>query len=105
MNLILEMTLSEKITAIKAHFKLNNNQLGDIAGVRGQSIINIEKGETINPKSSVLRNISSKLGVSLQWLMDDEGEMLMEENIKTNSQSGFPLRIRSRPGELCRYAG
>jgi phage repressor protein C with HTH and peptisase S24 domain len=87
MELQIQMTLSERITAIKERFKLNNNELGKIAGVSGQSIINIEAGITKNPKSSLLGNISSKLGVSLKWLMDDEGGMLDIDHIKPYGES------------------
>ncbi|OJW76332.1 MAG: hypothetical protein BGO59_22700 [Spirosoma sp. 48-14] len=65
---------------VKYHFKLNNGQLGEIAGVTASAIFDIVHGKTDNPKISLLNNISQKLGVNLIWLATGTGEMMSQND-------------------------
>jgi repressor LexA len=73
------LTISERFSQIRTHFGLTAGKLGDIAGISGTAIAKIESGETAFPKADVLTNISTKLHVNPGWILNGEGQMLMDE--------------------------
>ena len=68
-------TIGSRLEQVKLHYKLTNNDIGKIAGVSHQAISDIVKGETDNPKVSLLVKISDHLQVNLNWLAKGQGEM------------------------------
>ena len=74
---------------MRKHFKLTKEAFGELAGVSGTSIGNIESGATKNPGADLLGVISTKLGVNPAWLLTGLGEMLLSA---ANSQniSSYP---------------
>lgn len=92
MEAIVRTELSERLEKIKQHFGLNDSKLAEIAGVTPTAIGNIINGVTDNPKISLLKNITSKLNISLDWLVSGEGQMLKEtkkESIYQDSEVSF----------------
>jgi transcriptional regulator with XRE-family HTH domain len=75
--------IGKRIEKVKAEFRYSNQQLGDICGISYTAIANIINGITKDPSVSVFANLSSKLGISLEWLLFGKGEML----IKNQGQS------------------
>lgn len=68
--------LAERFEDIKRHFRLNNSRLAKLAGCSHQAINNIVNGVTDNPKIETLRNIAQELGISFEWLINGQGQML-----------------------------
>jgi hypothetical protein len=60
--------------------------MGEVAGISGTAIADIEKGKTLNPRADILAKISSKLEISAEWLLTGEGEMLNSSTLATDSQ-------------------
>lgn len=67
--------LGARLDTIKQRFKLNTSDLAKISGVTPQAIADILNGITDNPKISTLRNISTKLEINIDWLVNGNGEM------------------------------
>jgi transcriptional regulator with XRE-family HTH domain len=73
------LTISDRISELRYRLRLSKDALGEIAGISGTSINNIENGKTKNPGADVLSAIATKLGISTAWLLLGEGEMLLSE--------------------------
>jgi transcriptional regulator with XRE-family HTH domain len=73
------LSISDRISELRYRLKLSKDALGEIAGISGTSVNNIENGKTKNPGADVLQAIASKLGISTQWLLLGEGEMLTSD--------------------------
>lgn len=86
------LSISERISEIRYRLKLSKDALGEIAGISGTSVNNIENGKTKNPGADVLQAIATKLGISAHWLLTGEGEML-----QANADSTSPQNISSYP--------
>ena len=71
-----DLGISKKISLMRSHFGLSADAMGEKAGVSGTAIANIERGDSLNPGAEMLSNISTMLGVNLNWLLLGEGEML-----------------------------
>lgn len=70
------LTISERFSELRHKLKLTKDALAEIAGTTGTSIANIEAGRTKSPSAEILAAISSKLSVSLDWLILGQGPML-----------------------------
>ena len=65
-------TLGQRIVAARlAHLprRMSQRELARLAEVSSKSLNQIETGETVDPKSSIIRKISDVLGVSADWLL------------------------------------
>lgn len=77
--------LATRFEMIKHHFKLNNSKLAEIAEVTSTAIGDIMNGTTDNPKLGLLKNVSTKLNISMEWLAYGDGEMLRNGNANSIS--------------------
>jgi transcriptional regulator with XRE-family HTH domain len=77
------LTINERFSLMRHRLKLTKNAVGEAAGISGTTIGNIETGTTKNPSSEILAGISKNLGVSLEWLIFGEGEMLKGQQSET----------------------
>lgn len=100
MEALIETELSRRLEKVMTHFGLNDSKLAEIAGVSPTAIGNIMKGLTDNPKISLLRNISSKLKISMDWLALGEGEMLKNTTVKPIYQDSEVSFLKGRIIEL-----
>lgn len=91
METTIKTELGERLDQIKYHFKLNNSDLAKIAGVSSQAISDIVNGITDNPKVSTMKNISSKLEISLEWLIEGTGQMKKSKEV-ANEYKGLNLQ-------------
>lgn len=91
METTIKTELGERLDQIKYHFKLNNSDLAKIAGVSSQAISDIVNGITDNPKVSTMKNISSKLEISLEWLIEGTGQMKKSKEL-VNEYKGLNLQ-------------
>jgi repressor LexA len=73
------LKISERILALRQHFSMSKEALGEVAGISGTSIGNIESGATKNPGADLLGAITTKLGVNPAWLLTGLGEMLASD--------------------------
>lgn len=84
------LSFSEKIIAVRKRLGLSQDALAEKAGVSGSAIGLIEQGKTKNPGADMLSALASNLGVSLEWLLLGQGEMLQSEAVATGSQKKSP---------------
>lgn len=84
------LSVSERFSQIRAHFSLTAGRLGDIAGISGTAIAKIESGETAHPKADVLSSISTKLQINPGWILNGEGQMLLNDP-QPQKISPYPL--------------
>ncbi len=90
--------LARRFEQILYHFGLNESKLAIYAEVSPSAINNIVNGITDNPKLSLLKNISSKLKISTEWLINGEGEMMKET--ESTSQVGTLKKSRNEIVEI-----
>ncbi|WP_265822572.1 helix-turn-helix domain-containing protein [Geovibrio ferrireducens] len=69
------MSHGERIKNIRKILKLNQKDFSDKIGINQSTLSQYESG-TINPSKAVLISISNSFGVSIEWLLTGEGEML-----------------------------
>jgi transcriptional regulator with XRE-family HTH domain len=92
-----DLGISERISLIRSSFSLTAERLGEVAGVSGTAIANIEGGSSLNPGAEMLANISSKLGINLNWLILGEGPILKDEAAALMAQFA-PKGLTFKPG-------
>jgi transcriptional regulator with XRE-family HTH domain len=73
------LKINDRFSELRYKLKLSKDALGAIAGVSGTAIGNIENGKTKSPSADVIAAISIKLGISTDWLLTGEGEMLASD--------------------------
>jgi transcriptional regulator with XRE-family HTH domain len=69
--------IGQRIEKVKAEFRFSNQQLGEICGVSYTAIANIIHGITKDPGVSLFVNLTTKLNISIEWLLFGKGEMLI----------------------------
>ena len=85
--------LTERLIAIRDYFNYNNTEFAKICGFSSSAMDSLLKGANKDTKTTYVGNISTKLGVNLNWLINGEGEMFKEgmkgnnHNIISNSNS------------------
>lgn len=85
------MKFSERISHVRQHFKLSQDALGEVAGVSGTSIGNIESGRTKKPNAELIFAISRRLGIRSHWLLTGDGEMLKPTDVAAGQEvSSYP---------------
>lgn len=65
-------TLGQRIVAARLAQKpgrLSQRRLAELIGMSAKSLNQIERGETVDPRSSVVCALSEVLGVSTDWLL------------------------------------
>ena len=75
------MTLGERVKNLrKRYLRMTAEAFGNTLGVNRDVIYNIEQGRLANPeqKEPLYRLICKEFGISYEWLMTGEGEMLAE---------------------------
>lgn len=72
---------ASKLRAIMEHFDLGFEDVAKMAGVTDQAIRNVVAGNTKAPNANLVGAISKKLGVSADWLLNDEGPMIKDQPI------------------------
>lgn len=70
-------SISDRISRIQQHFKLNDVQLGKKAGVSKQAV-GQWKNRGAKPDKDALINMRLELGVSDIWVLEGKGPMLIE---------------------------
>lgn len=84
MKNILQMSIDERIKSVMFFFRKSGTDLAKDLGITKSTITRTLKGETL-PSSKLLIPLGEKLGVSIDWLLFGEGEMLREK--KENAAS------------------
>ena len=83
-------TLGQRIVAARlAHTpkRMSQRQLASLVGISPKSLNQIETGETVDPKSSIVRRISEVLGVSADWLLKgDVQDVAKREEVPAEQQ-------------------
>lgn len=87
------LTINERFSEMRHRLKLSKSAVGEAAGISGTTIGNIEAGTTKNPSSEILAGISKNLGISLEWLIFGEGEMLKGQQPKTADLTSGPATV------------
>ena len=70
-------TLGQRIVAARYAYKphrISQRELAQRIGISSKSLNLIESGDTIDPRSSIVRNLSEVLGVSADWLLKGNHE-------------------------------
>jgi repressor LexA len=83
------LSINERFSELRFRLKLSKDALGEVAGISGTGIANIENGKTKSPSAETIVAISTKLGISTAWLLTGEGEMLTAD--------ASPQKISSYP--------
>jgi transcriptional regulator with XRE-family HTH domain len=81
--------IGERLISIRKYNNLSISALAKIAGVSSQAISDIENNVTMNPKTSLVKNICEKLDVSYDWLINGTGSMV--RNVKQNDNENSSL--------------
>lgn len=71
------MNISERIQQVRSSLKLSRKAFGEVLGVSGDVINNIEGNRLKRPeqKEPIYKLICQKFNVSYDWLMTGQGEM------------------------------
>jgi transcriptional regulator with XRE-family HTH domain len=85
-----------RLEEIKQKFNYTNEQLGELSGVSYNAIAKIIKGQTKDPSVSIFIDISQKLGVSIKWLLFNEGEMFEKRTDGTHSANDPTVFIKNQ---------
>jgi transcriptional regulator with XRE-family HTH domain len=87
-------TLGQRIVAARLAYlprRMSQRELARRTGVSTKSLNQIETGETVDPKSSIIRKISDVLGVSADWLLkghpSEESSTQQEEHGEDREQA------------------
>lgn len=78
--------LSERLIMVRDHFNYNNTEFAKIFGFSSSAMDSLLKGTNKDTKTTYVGNISTKLGINLNWLINGEGEMF-KEGAKVNSNN------------------
>lgn len=89
--------LGKRINAIKTEFGYSNQELGAICGVSYTAIGNIIHGITKDPSVSLFIKLTTKLDISLDWLLFGKGEMLKSDN---SSKRDHPETVKFLKQEI-----
>lgn len=73
------MAINQRIEEIMFFFRKSGSDLANDLNVRSATITRTLKGETL-PSAKLLIPLGEKLGVSIDWLLFGEGEMLRGNN-------------------------
>ena len=87
-------TLAERMKIARAHAKITQRKLAEIAGVEQPAISQMESGKTL--KSAHLVAIAKACGVSAEWLANGAGGMTAET-------SGFDANVEPSIGPIRFY--
>ena len=69
------MKLSERIKSVRLSLSLNQTQMAELLGIHMQTLSRYEQGK-LNPSAEFLIVLAEKTGVSTDWLLIGQGEML-----------------------------
>lgn len=118
MDQIEENGIGDRVKAVRLHFDLTKKRLGEIAGITGQGIEDIESGDSKSPRINVLLNICRELQVNLNWLAEGKGSMLeksakipsdyftiKEENTALRTTVRTLSELLGKPHDLQKTAG
>lgn len=72
--------VSERVTLLMSHFKLNQAELARVAGVSKQLVGTWVRGEK-EPGRSPTKRMRDRLGVNEDWLFEGKGQMLSSDSI------------------------
>lgn len=78
------MPVDERIREVMFFYRKNATDLANDLGITKSTIARTLKGETL-PSSKLLIPLGEKLGISIDWLLFGEGEMLREKKESTTS--------------------
>lgn len=79
-----EMSIGERILAIRKEKKLSQEAFGEKLGVTGAAVSRVEKGER-GASEQMKRSVCREFGVSYMFLIDGEGEMFIDDDDDTLS--------------------
>lgn len=79
-----EMSIGERILAIRKERKLSQEAFGEKLGVTGAAVSRVEKGER-GASEQMKKSICREFGVSYMFLVDGEGEMFIDDDNDTLS--------------------
>lgn len=68
------MTLGQRLRHLRESQGLSLRELAEKSGVNHASIGNIETGERVDPRTSIMVKLARALGVSLQEMCEPGGE-------------------------------
>jgi transcriptional regulator with XRE-family HTH domain len=85
-----------RIEEIKEKFNYTNEQLGKVCGVSYNTIAKIVNGKTQDPSVSLFIDLSQKLGISIKWLLFNEGSMFEKESKYKHSIESPSAFIKSQ---------
>ena len=68
--------MDKRIKKVRQFYGLTQSDFGQRIGVKGNTVTNYENGLR-SPSETVLMAISREFGISLEWLKDGTGDMLI----------------------------
>ncbi len=77
--------LSERLIMVRDHFNYNNTEFAKVCGFSSSAMDSLLKGTNKDTKTTYVGNISIKLGINLNWLINGEGEMFKEGASSSNN--------------------
>ncbi|MBE8596825.1 helix-turn-helix domain-containing protein [Xenorhabdus sp. BG5] len=86
------MSISERVRNRRVELNLTQVELAALAGVKQQSIQQLESGATKRPR--FLLELSKALKCSLEWLQDGTGEPNTEEMFQLPKTSIHPVNVK-----------
>ncbi len=76
------MPISEQLRRIRERKGWTQNHLAVVSGVPQPSIWRIENGLILNPKTSLLRKLSTALEVTMEYLLTEEDKPSFDELLR-----------------------
>lgn len=73
----MKSTVNQRVTMLRTHLGIGQNEFAGKAGLSGPSIWRIEGNEVV-PQRKTLKAIADAHGASFEWLMNGTGEMMAE---------------------------
>ncbi len=74
-----------RLRTARKKLNLNQTQIAEDLNIQQKSVSDIENGKTTNIPNSYIYYFYSK-GISLEWIFDDKGSMLINDNLINDSQ-------------------
>lgn len=66
--LVVQLALHDRLRAVRIHFKLSQQQMADLMGVRQGSYSSYENGQRDMPLSA-FRNLIAALNLDIEWML------------------------------------
>lgn len=88
------MTIGSRIKTVRKYFGFRQSFFAKLLNISQTHISKIENNKDM-PSEKLLKMISSELDISLEWLKNETGDMILQDNEKKITSKELTLRMQS----------